>query len=50
MVAKKCAHKHKGKYRVSFHEEQHRKSIASMAKTTARENDFNAVRRNMQNM
>ena len=50
MIAKKCAHRTKGKYRVSFHEEQHRKSIASMAKTAARENDFNAVRRNMQNM
>ena len=50
VVAKKCAHKHTGKYRVSFHEEQHRKSIASMTKTTARENDYNAVRRNMQNM
>ena len=50
VVAKKCGRKSKGKLRMSASDQKHRKSIASRAKTAAREKRFNAIRRNMQNM
>ena len=50
VVAKKCGHKSKGKFRISTNDQKHRKSFVSRAKTAAREKRFNTIRRNMQNM